>query len=146
MKILVINGPNLNLLGKRNVKVYGEKSLEEIGEELIKEANRVGIELEMFQSNHEGEIIDRIHNFSGVDGIIINPGALCHYSYSLRDAIEAVPIPVIEVHISNIFSREEFRSRSVTAGVCRGFISGFGWKVYLFALHIIYNILKNGNP
>lgn len=142
MKILLINGPNLNLLGKREIKIYGEKSLEEINRELMEKANKMGIELETFQSNHEGEIIDRIHNFSGFDGIIINPGALAHYSYSLRDAIESIPIPVIEVHISNIFSREDFRSHSVTASVCRGFLSGFGWKVYSFALDIISKIVR----
>lgn len=141
MKILLINGPNLNLLGKRDINIYGDKSLEEINRELMEKAKKMGIELEIFQSNHEGEIIDRIHNYSGLDGIIINPGALAHYSYSLRDAIEAVPIPVIEVHISNIFSREGFRARSVIAPVCTGFLSGFGWKVYTFALEIISKIV-----
>lgn len=143
MKILVINGPNLNLLGKRDKKIYGEKSLEEINNELRKKAEKMGIELETFQSNHEGEIIDRIQDYQGVDGIIINPGALAHYSYSLRDAIESIPVPVIEVHISNIFSREDFRSKSVIAPVCKGFLSGLGWEVYLFALDIIYDLLKD---
>lgn len=142
MKILLINGPNLNLLGKRDIDIYGEKSLDEINRELMKKARRMGIKLETFQSNHEGEIIDRIHNSSGFDGIIINPGALAHYSYSLRDAIESIPIPVIEVHISNVFSREDFRSNSVTASVCKGFLSGFGWKVYSFALDIISEIAR----
>ncbi len=141
MKILIINGPNLNLLGKRDDKIYGDKSLEEINRELMEKADKMGIEIEVFQSNHEGAIIDKIHNFSVIDGIIINPGALAHYSYSLRDAIEAIPLPVIEVHISNIFSREDFRARSVTAPVCKGFLSGFGWRVYIFALDIIYKIL-----
>lgn len=143
MKILLVNGPNLNLLGKRDREIYGEKSMEEIEKELRKRAEKMGIELETFQSNHEGEIIDRIQDWKGIDGIIINPGALAHYSYSLRDAIEAIPVPVIEVHISNIFSREDFRSISVTAPVCNGFLSGFGWKVYTFALDIIYKILKD---
>ncbi len=142
MKILVINGPNLNLLGKRDIKIYGEKSLEEINQELMEKADKMGIELKVFQSNHEGKIIDRIQDYNGIDGIIINPGALAHYSYSLRDAIETVPVPVIEVHISNIFSREGFRCVSVIAPVCKGFLSGFGWKVYTFALDIIYQILK----
>lgn len=143
MKILVINGPNLNLLGKRDKKIYGEKSLEEINNELRKKAEKMGIELETFHSNHEGEIIDRIQDYQGVDGIIINPGALAHYSYSLRDAIESIPVPVIEVHISNIFSREDFRSKLVIAPVCKGFLSGLGWKIYLFALDIIYDLLKD---
>ncbi len=142
MKILLINGPNLNLIGRRNQKVYGEKSIEEINKILKNKGEEMVIELEIFQSNHEGEIIDRIQEIHGVDGIIINPGALAHYSYSLRDAIESIPIPVIEVHISNIFSREDFRSRSITAPVCRGFIAGFGWRVYIFALDIIFHILK----
>lgn len=142
MRILLINGPNLNLIGKRNPKVYGEKSIEQINKILRNKGEEMGIELEIFQSNHEGEIIDRIQKIHGIDGIIINPGALAHYSYSLRDAIESVQVPVIEVHISNIFAREDFRSRSLTAPVCRGFIAGFGWRVYIFALEIIYNILK----
>lgn len=143
MKILLINGPNLNLLGKREKKIYGEKSLEEINKELIKKAEKMGIQLETFQSNHEGEIIDKIQDCKDINGIIINPGALAHYSYSLRDAIEAVPVPVIEVHISNIFSRENFRACSVIAPVCKGFLSGFGWKVYLFAFDIMHKILKD---
>ncbi len=144
MKILLINGPNLNLIGKRNSKIYGKKSIEQINKALKTKAERMGIELEIFQSNHEGAIIDRIHETNDIDGIIINPGALAHYSYSLRDAIEAIKIPVIEIHISNIFSREDFRSRSLTAPVCKGFLAGFGWRVYTFALDIIFQILKDG--
>lgn len=139
----MINGPNLNLIGKRNPKVYGEKSIDQINKILKNKGEKMGIELEIFQSNHEGEIIDRIQEIHGIDGVIINPGALAHYSYSLRDAIESIQIPVIEVHMSNIFSREDFRSRSLTAPVCRGFMAGFGWNVYIFALDIIFHILKD---
>lgn len=140
MKILVINGPNLNFLGKRNVSIYGQKTLEEINSELKKRAEEMGVEVEFFQSNHEGEIIDRLQKVDEFDGVIINPGALAHYSYSLRDAIEPLLIPVIEVHLSNIFSREDFRNRSVTAPVCQGVLSGFGWQVYRFALDIIVKL------
>ncbi|MBC7362166.1 MAG: type II 3-dehydroquinate dehydratase [Candidatus Aminicenantes bacterium] len=140
MKILVINGPNLNFLGKRNVSIYGQKTLEEINSELRERAEEMGVEVEFFQSNHEGEIIDRLQKVDEFDGVIINPGALAHYSYSLRDAIEPLKIPVIEVHLSNIFSREDFRSHSVTAPVCQGVLSGFGWKVYLFALEIMVKL------
>jgi len=143
LKILIINGPNLNFLGKRNVHIYGHKTLEEINSQLKKQAEEMGIEIEFFQSNHEGEIIDRLQNGDGFDGVIINPGALAHYSYSLRDAIEPLPIPVIEVHISNIFAREDFRNRSVTAPVCRGILSGFGWQVYLFALDIMFQLINS---
>ncbi len=143
MKILIINGPNLNLLGKgRDVKIYGEKRWEEIEKILRERAEELKIELFVFQSNHEGEIIDKLQSSEGFDGIIINPGALTHYSYSLRDVIESLSIPVMEVHISNIFSREEFRTRSVTAPVCSGFLSGFGWRVYIFALDIITQLAR----
>ncbi|MGQ9618226.1 MAG: type II 3-dehydroquinate dehydratase [Candidatus Aminicenantia bacterium] len=142
MRILIINGPNLNLLGKRDIDIYGEKTMEEIYLLLKERAKEINVEIELFQSNHEGKIIDMIHNSEGFDGIIINPGALSHYSYSLRDALDVLKIPVVEVHISNIFSREDFRTRSVTAPVCNGFLSGFGWKGYLFALDIICHILR----
>lgn len=142
MRICVIHGPNLNLLGRRKKGIYGETSLDDINKEMKKHAQKRGIEIEIFQSNSEGEIIDKIHSLSEYHGIIMNPGALSHYSYSLRDAIEAVDIRVVEVHISNIFSREEFRTCSVTAPVCHGFLCGFGWKVYLYALDIFHQILS----
>lgn len=147
MKIIIINGPNLNLLSRRNPDIYGSKSLEEINHELKKQAKEIGIEVEFFQSNHEGEIIDKLQNQAEFDGVIINPGALAHYSYSLRDALESLTRPAVEVHLSNIFAREDFRKQSVTAAVCSGFLAGFGWQVYVFALDIIVKLaaakLKN---
>jgi len=143
LKILVINGPNLNFLGKRNIDIYGNKTLEEINSQLKKRAEEMEIEVEFFQSNYEGEIIDRLQKTDEFDGVIINPGALAHYSYSLRDAIEPLPVPVIEVHLSNIFAREDFRCCSVTAPVCQGFLSGLGWQVYLFALDIMFKLISS---
>jgi 3-dehydroquinate dehydratase-2 len=134
-RVLVINGPNLNLSGCRETDVYGEKTLEEINSELTRLGKEINIETEFMQSSHEGEIIDKIHSAKeSCDVIIINPGAYTHYSYAIRDAIKAVGIPVIEVHMSNIYSREEFRSKSVIAPVCAGQISGFGYRSYLVAL------------
>jgi 3-dehydroquinate dehydratase-2 len=135
-RLLVINGPNLNLLGQREKDIYGNETLEDIGRKMDAEAQRINMEMKFIQSNHEGEIIDSIHDARGkFDVIIINPGAYTHYSIAIRDAIKAVKIPVIEVHISNIYSREEFRSKSVIAPVCTGQISGFGWKSYLLAMN-----------
>lgn len=140
IKIRVLNGPNLNLLGMREPDIYGNQSLQDIQRRLEEEAANYRIDLSFFQSNHEGEIIDRIHDAltAGCNGIIINPGAFTHYSYAIRDAISAVKLPAIEVHISNIHAREDFRARSVIAPVCIGQISGLGMDVYsaaLFALH-----------
>jgi 3-dehydroquinate dehydratase-2 len=135
-KVLFINGPNLNLLGKRENDVYGNETLQSINERIAAKAKDLGIEAAFFQSNSEGGIIDMIHKSPGLyDCIVLNPGAYTHYSIAIRDAIKAVDVPVIEVHITNIYSREEFRTRSVTAPVCRGQISGFGTDVYLLALH-----------
>ncbi|MGL4849318.1 MAG: type II 3-dehydroquinate dehydratase [Clostridium sp.] len=134
MKIMVINGPNLNMLGIREKNIYGEESLGEI-EKLLREEGK-NHELEFFQSNSEGAIIDKIHEafYEKFDGIIINPGAYTHYSYAIHDAIKAVNIRTVEVHISNIHSREEFRSKSVTASACIGQISGFGKRGYVLGL------------
>lgn len=135
-KILVLNGPNLNLLGTREKDVYGDKTLEEINQIVADEAEKLGVNVDFFQSNHEGEIIDKIHEArQSYSIIIINPGAYTHYSLAIRDAIKAANVPAIEVHMSNIHSREEFRSKSVTAPVCIGQISGFGYKGYLIALN-----------
>ena len=143
-KILVLNGPNLNLLGVREPGVYGSESLEIIENELKNEAVKLGIELDCYQSNHEGKLIDELHRaMTGADGVILNAGALTHYSYALRDAIAAIKIPVIEVHMSNIHAREEFRHTSVIAPVCAGSIAGFGKNSYMLALHAIKNILTN---
>jgi 3-dehydroquinate dehydratase II len=134
-KLLVINGPNLNLLGTREKGVYGSETLEEIAASVNAEAQVLGMEIDFIQTNHEGEIIDRIHEARNkYEAIIINPGAFTHYSLAIRDAIKAVEIPAIEVHLSNIYAREEFRSKSVIAPVCIGQVSGFGAKSYLVAL------------
>lgn len=134
-KLLVINGPNLNLLGVREKGVYGSSTLEDIAVAVNTEARTLGVDIDFLQSNHEGEIIDSIHAARGnYDAIIINPGAYTHYSIAIRDAIKAVEIPAIEVHLSNIYAREEFRSKSVIAPVCAGQVSGFGANSYIVAL------------
>ena len=135
-KVLIINGPNLNLLGQREKDVYGSDTLEEIAKTVNAEAQKLDMEINFIQSNHEGEIIDRIHDARGKYGvIIINPGAYTHYSIAIRDAVKAVEIPAIEIHLSNVHAREEFRSKSVIAPVCVGQISGFGKGSYILALH-----------
>lgn len=135
MKLLCIFGPNLNLLGEREREIYGTLSFEELVDLLKRKAEQKGIELEIVQSNHEGVIIDAIHRARGkYDGIIINPGAYTHYSIAIRDALKAVEVPAIEVHMSNIYAREEFRHRSVTAPVCWGQITGLGYLGYLLAI------------
>ena len=127
MKIAVIQGPNLNMLGIREQHIYGPMSLDQIHEQLKNAAEQNGIEVEFFQSNLEGEIVDRIQECLGtVDGIMINPAAYSHTSIAIKDALSAVNMPVVEVHISNIYKREEFRQKSITAGASTGVISGFG--------------------
>ncbi len=138
MKILVINGPNLNVLGKRDPLVYGKMSLENITEKISEHGKAYGYDFEFFQSNHEGEIIDKIHDSGNwAECVIINPGAFTHYSIAIRDAIESVPSKFIEVHLSHIYAREEFRKKSVVAPVCRGQITGFGYLGYLMAVDFI---------
>lgn len=137
MRALVIHGPNLNMLGKRE-ELYGQTSLEEINEHLKTRAEEEGLELFIIQSNSEGEIIDFIQEYTpSSEGIIINPGAYTHYSIALRDALSSLAIPVVEVHLSNIYSREEFRHHSVIAPVVWGQISGFGYYSYLLALEAL---------
>ncbi len=133
-KILLINGPNLNLLGKRNPSFYGDLSLNEINVRIVDYAKQRGIQVDIFQSNSEGAIIEMIHNAEGYDGLIINPGAYTHTSVAIRDAIEAMGIKTIEVHISNIYARESFRHKSIIAPVCIGQIAGLGWYGYILAI------------
>ncbi len=141
-KILLINGPNLNLLGKREPAYYGRKTLSEIEDMVKAEGMELGIEVLTFQSNHEGEIIDFIQDNSLIaDGIIINPGAFTHYSYAIYDALKATSLPIVEVHLSNIFAREEFRAHSVISPIAKGVISGLGYKGYLYALSYLSELL-----
>lgn len=141
MKILVINGPNLNLLGIRDPNIYGLKNMDELIVYVKKYFEKVKIEF--FQSNHEGAIIDKIHEaMSEYEGIVINPGALTHYSYAIRDAIEICEIPVVEVHISNVTAREGFRHTSVISEVCKGSICGFGIYGYVLGARAIAHQLK----
>lgn len=143
-KIIVINGPNLNLLGQREVEIYGRMNLKELSAQLGEIAKSHGIEIDFFQSNHEGEIVDKIQSSNGDhDLIIINPAAFTHYSIAIRDAIASIDLPVIEVHLSNIYAREEFREKSVIAPVCAGQISGLGPFSYVAALLAAIDILKN---
>lgn len=141
-KILFILGPNLNMVGIRDRHIYGTETAESINEDVKLRAEKLGLELEIFQSNHEGDIIDKIHSAYGdKDGIMINAGALTHYSYALRDAIEAVQIPTVETHMSNIYAREEFRHKSVISPVCRGCIAGFGKLSYFIGLEALAEML-----
>ena len=134
-KILIINGPNLNMLGIREPGIYGKETLETLCGKIKKKAQLLNVEVDFFQSNIEGEIINEIHRTLGnYDGAVINPGAFTHYSYAIRDAIASVNVPFIEVHISNVHKREEFRHKSVTAPVCMGQICGLGTNGYLYAL------------
>ncbi len=142
MRILVINGPNLNFLGIREKGIYGTEDYNYLMKLLDKKANEKNIDLETYQSNCEGELIDRLQKayYDQVDGIVINPGAYTHYSYAIRDALSSLDIPKIEVHISNIHQREEFRHTSVTAPVCTGQIAGLGLQGYLLAIDAIIEL------
>ena len=141
-RILVLHGPNLNLLGTREPEIYGSLTLQQINARLEERARELGLELECFQSNHEGELIDCIHRAQGrCKWLIINAGALTHYSYALRDAISSVGLKAIEVHLTNVFAREPFRHVSVIAPVCVGQIAGFGLNSYLLALEAVARAL-----
>jgi len=143
MKILVINGPNLNMLGKREQAVYGDETLAEIDSLIKKRGQELGVEILTFQSNSEGALIAFIQaEAAQADAIIINPGALTHYGLSLRDALADSALPIIEVHLSNIHAREEWRHKSVIAPIARGQVSGLGWSGYIATLEILVAELK----
>jgi 3-dehydroquinate dehydratase II len=141
--VLVLHGPNLNLLGVREPTVYGDHTLEDINNSISEEAVKLGLTVRILQSNHEGHLVDAIHQAHGwADAIIINPAGYTHTSVVLRDAIQAVRLPTVEVHLSNIAAREEFRHRSVLAPACVGQISGFRWMSYILALHAVKDLLE----
>lgn len=143
MRILILNGPNLNMLGKREPAVYGSFTLEEIKRKLSGLAGVLGAEIDFYQSNHEGDLIDRIHKAEGVfDAVVMNPGAFAHYSIALRDAVASVSVPVVEVHMSNVHGREDFRRRLVIAPVTAGQIAGFGVDSYLLGLRAACDLAK----
>lgn len=139
-KYLILNGPNLNMLGVREPGVYGKETLETVSQKITDKAKSLGVAVDFYQSNIEGELINAIHAAMGVyDGIVINPGAFTHYSYAIRDALASVPVPAVEIHISNVHKREEFRHKSITAPVCVGQICGLGTDGYLYALEALVN-------
>lgn len=143
MRILLINGPNLNTLGQREPEIYGTMTLADIEGRVAERAKALGAELRCFQSNHEGAIVDFLQQEApAADGIIINGGALTHYGLSLRDALAGAGKPAIEVHISNIHGRERFRRRSITAEVCKGVIAGLGWRGYIAALEALVELVR----
>jgi 3-dehydroquinate dehydratase-2 len=143
--ILVLHGPNLNLLGQREPEVYGHMTMDEIDHRLVEAGKGLGLEVRAAQSNSEGGLIDALHAArEWASGVILNPGGYTHTSVALRDAIAAIELPVVEVHISNVYAREEFRSQSILAAECAGKIVGFGWRSYLLGLYALSWILEGG--
>ena len=143
MKILLLHGPNLNLLGTREPEVYGSMTLNDINEKIIALGKELGAEITCLQSNHEGVLIDALHDArTWASGVVFNPGGYTHTSVALRDAISAIVIPVIEVHLSNVYAREEFRHTSFVSAVCKGKVSGFGWRSYELGLRGLIDIIK----
>ena len=144
LRLLVLHGPNLNLLGEREPEIYGSLALKEINTRIRAAARERGVRVEIFQSNHEGELIDKLHRARRrVAGVIMNPGGLAHTSVALADAVRAVGLPVIEVHLSHVFAREEYRHRLVVAPACRGLVSGLGWRGYLMALDELIGMISS---
>ena len=144
MKILILHGPNLNLLGTREPEVYGSMTLNDINNKLVELGRELGAEIKCLQSNHEGALIDALHDARiWADGVVFNPGAYTHTSIALRDAISAIQIPVVEVHLSNVYAREEFRHVSMISAVCRGKVVGFGWRSYTLGLRALMEILSD---
>ena len=145
MKLLVVNGPNLNMLGKREASYYGVKTLADIEGLVTEKARELDVDVEFFQSNHEGAIVDYLQMAAqDAEGVIINAGALTHYGISMRDALTDSRLPIIEIHLSNIHAREEFRHHSVIADIAIGQIAGLGWQGYVFALEYLVSHLKRG--
>lgn len=143
MRVLLINGPNLNMLGRRQPEIYGKMTLQDIVDKVSKRAGELNVEIVPFQSNHEGAIVDFLQeNGPGADGVLINAGALTHYGLTLRDAFEAVQKPFVEVHISNVHAREEFRHHSVLADIAVAQVAGLGWRGYIAALDSLVAILN----
>jgi 3-dehydroquinate dehydratase-2 len=144
--ILILHGPNMNLLGEREPGIYGEITLEEIDRRLVRHGEQLGLAVRTFQTNSEGGLIDALHDARHwAVGVVFNPGGYTHTSIALRDAVTAIKLPVVEIHLSNIYGREDFRHQSVIAPVCAGTISGFGWRSYLLGLDALQSVLNADN-
>lgn len=146
MKFLILHGPNLNLLGNREPEIYGELTLKEINLKLVEQGKILGVEVICQQSNHEGVLIDVLQEACNwAQGIVFNPGGYTHTSVALRDAIAAIGVPVVEVHLSNVYGRESFRKSSLISGVCKGKIVGFGWRAYALGLQAVVDLVQDLN-